>query len=65
MRCRICDGVHRTTQRHKLWREEQLCRACAFLLEIFSLNNNRLREYYEQVKAYSESRWKTWKELLE
>jgi len=46
MRCRICAIRHKNTQRHKLWIEEQVCRVCANVLEFFSFNDNRLKEYW-------------------
>jgi len=47
MRCRICDLVHKNTKRHKSWISYQVCRTCLFLLEIFSWNNNFLKEHWE------------------
>jgi len=46
MRCRLCSTVHHNVKRHQLWIEEQVCRVCANLLDFFSFNDNRLREYW-------------------
>jgi len=47
MRCKICESVHKNTNRHELWIERQVCRACAGLFELFSWNDNRLIDYWK------------------
>ena len=49
MRCRICSVPHKNTKRHYLWTEKQVCRICAGLLDVFSLNHNILKEYWNDL----------------
>ena len=46
MRCRICELPHKNCNKYVLWIEFQICRICAYFLEIFSWNNNYLDEYW-------------------
>jgi len=46
MRCRICSISRKNSSRHTLWVEKQICRVCANVLEFFSFNDNRLKEYW-------------------
>lgn len=46
MRCRICDLHHKNTGKRRIWEEYCVCRICAYVLDIFSLNHNYLREYW-------------------
>jgi len=47
MKCRICDSNHKNTSRYQLWLEHKMCRACYYMIEIFSRNGNYLKEYWE------------------
>jgi len=47
MRCKICGLPHKNISRHELWIERQVCRICAYLIEIFSWNNNYLQQYWK------------------
>jgi len=46
MRCRVCDLPHKNTNRHRPWIQNQICRICAYFLDLFSWNGNHLKEYW-------------------
>jgi len=47
MRCKLCDLPHKNTSRCVSWIENQMCRTCSYVLELFSWNSNYLKEYWE------------------
>ena len=49
MRCKICEITHKNTAKYDLWLENQMCRGCSQLLDIFSWNGNNLGEYWRFV----------------
>lgn len=51
MRCKICYNPHKNTASHNQWIEFQVCRMCSDILEHFSWNGNRLKEYWEVKNA--------------
>ena len=46
MRCKICNIPHKNTAKYDLWLENQVCRICAQILDLFSWNGNNLGEYW-------------------
>ncbi len=47
MRCKICLIPHKNAGRYNQWSEFQVCRLCFGILDYFSWNGNRLKEYWE------------------
>jgi len=46
MRCKICEIPHKNTAKFDLWKENQVCRICGQLFDLFSWNGNNLGEYW-------------------
>jgi len=46
MRCKICSLKHKNTKRHENWIQFQVCRICAYFLDLFFWNGNHLKEYW-------------------
>ena len=47
MRCKICSLKHKNIKRHESWVQFQVCRICAYFLDLFSWNGNYLKEYWD------------------
>ena len=50
MRCKICNIPHKNTNKRELWIENQVCRICGQILDLFSWNGNNLGEYWRFEK---------------
>jgi len=46
MRCKLCEIPHKNRGKSPLWIEFQVCRACSYVLDVFSWNANYLKEYW-------------------
>ena len=46
MRCKLCETPHKNRGKSPLWLEFQVCRACSYVLDVFSWNANYLKEYW-------------------
>lgn len=49
MRCKICDISHKNTSKHDLWLENQVCRICGHIMDLFTWNGNNLKEYWRYI----------------
>lgn len=47
MRCKLCEIPHKNRGKSPLWIEFQVCRACSYVLDVFSWNANYLKEYWD------------------
>ena len=47
-RCQICEIPHKNTNQRENWLDQSYCRSCMSLCDYFSLNGNRLNEYWSK-----------------